>query len=86
MRPGLLERLRSSRSTPPRHVELEVDLHRAGVQGQHRRQGVQKNGDARRPSYEIQVPAFVNIGDVVKVDTRTGTYIERVKQGLTAPS
>jgi elongation factor P len=27
----------------------------------------------------ISVPAFVNEGDMVKVDTRTGTYIERVK-------
>jgi elongation factor P len=26
----------------------------------------------------IQVPLFVNQGDVVKVDTRTGNYIERV--------
>ncbi|HMO59193.1 MAG TPA: elongation factor P [Roseiflexaceae bacterium] len=27
----------------------------------------------------ISVPAFVNQGDVLKVDTRTGSYIERVK-------
>jgi elongation factor P len=27
----------------------------------------------------IQVPAFVNEGDAVRVDTRTGEYIERVK-------
>jgi elongation factor P len=27
----------------------------------------------------IQVPLFLNEGDRVKVDTRTGTYIERVK-------
>ena len=27
----------------------------------------------------IQVPLFINEGDQVKVDTRTGTYIERVK-------
>lgn len=27
----------------------------------------------------IQVPLFINEGDRVKVDTRTGTYIERVK-------
>lgn len=27
----------------------------------------------------IQVPAFVNEGDTVRVDTRTGEYIERVK-------
>ena len=26
----------------------------------------------------IQVPMFMEVGDVVKVDTRTGTYIERV--------
>lgn len=28
----------------------------------------------------VQVPLFVNIGDVVKVDTRTNEYLERVKQ------
>jgi elongation factor P len=27
----------------------------------------------------IQVPLFINEGDRVKVDTRTGAYIERVK-------
>ncbi len=26
----------------------------------------------------VKVPLFVNTGDVIKVDTRTGTYIERV--------
>lgn len=28
----------------------------------------------------IQVPLFVNQGDVIKVDTRTGSYVERVNQ------
>jgi elongation factor P len=28
---------------------------------------------------QIQVPLFVNEGDVLKVDTRTGEYVERVK-------
>ena len=27
----------------------------------------------------INVPLFINIGDKIKVDTRTGTYLERVK-------
>ncbi len=27
----------------------------------------------------VQVPAFVNEGDMVRIDTRTGEYIERVK-------
>jgi elongation factor P len=29
---------------------------------------------------EIQVPAFVDIGDMVKVNTQTGEYIERVRE------
>ena len=27
---------------------------------------------------KIQVPLFINEGDVVKIDTRTGEYMERV--------
>ena len=30
--------------------------------------------------YEIQVPLFINIGDVIKIDTRTGEYAERVSK------
>lgn len=30
--------------------------------------------------YEIQVPIFINQGDVVKIDTRTGEYVERVNK------
>ncbi len=29
---------------------------------------------------QVQVPAFINEGDVIKVDTRTGIYIERVSK------
>ncbi|MGD8240383.1 MAG: elongation factor P, partial [Armatimonadota bacterium] len=28
----------------------------------------------------VQVPLFIEIGDVVKVDTRSGEYLERVTQ------
>jgi elongation factor P len=27
----------------------------------------------------VNVPLFINEGDVLKIDTRTGSYIERVK-------
>ena len=27
--------------------------------------------------YEVRVPLFVNEGDVLRIDTRTGNYIER---------
>lgn len=29
--------------------------------------------------YEVQVPIFINQGDVIKIDTRTGKYAERVR-------
>jgi len=29
--------------------------------------------------YEIQVPIFINQGDLIKIDTRTGKYSERVR-------
>lgn len=29
--------------------------------------------------FEVNVPLFCNIGDVIKIDTRTGEYLERVK-------
>ena len=29
----------------------------------------------------LQVPLFINVGDAVKVDTRTGQYLERAKTG-----
>lgn len=28
--------------------------------------------------YEVQVPIFINVGDIVRVDTRTGKYADRV--------
>ncbi|MBN2602284.1 MAG: elongation factor P, partial [Candidatus Marinimicrobia bacterium] len=28
----------------------------------------------------ITVPLFLNIGDKVRIDTRTGTYVERIKE------
>jgi len=28
--------------------------------------------------YQVQVPLFVNVGDVIRIDTRTGAYVTRV--------
>jgi len=30
--------------------------------------------------YEVQVPLFINEGDVIKIDTRTGEYVDRVSK------
>ena len=29
---------------------------------------------------EVRVPLFVDMGEVIKIDTRTGIYVERVKK------
>ena len=29
--------------------------------------------------YQLKVPFFINVGDKIKIDTRTGEYLERVK-------
>lgn len=31
--------------------------------------------------YQINVPIFINQGDLVRIDTRTGEYVDRVKKG-----
>lgn len=31
--------------------------------------------------FEVQVPLFINQSDVVKIDTRTGEYVDRVRTG-----
>jgi elongation factor P len=30
--------------------------------------------------YELQVPPFIEEGERIKIDTRTGEYVERVKE------
>ena len=30
---------------------------------------------------EVMIPIFVSKGDVVKIDTRTGGYVDRVRKG-----
>ena len=60
----------------PAAVELEIAQTEPGVQGD-RVSGARKPATLQTGKV-IQVPLFVNIGDRVKVDTRTGDYITRV--------
>ncbi len=57
-------------------VELAVTQSDPGVQGD-RSSGATKPATLESGA-TIQVPLFISEGDVVKVDTRTGGYIERV--------
>jgi elongation factor P len=31
--------------------------------------------------YDVMVPLFINVGDTIRIDTRTGEYAERVSKG-----
>ncbi len=61
---------------PPMFVELEVTYTEPGFSGN-------TTTTSGKPAklengLEISVPLFVEIGDILKIDTRTGEYMERV--------
>jgi len=60
----------------PASVELEIAFTEPGLQGD-RVSGARKPATLQTGKV-IQVPLFVNIGDRVKVDTRSGEYVTRV--------
>lgn len=61
---------------PPNFVELQVVQTDPGFKGD------TATGGSKPATLEtgavIQVPLFVNTGDVIRIDTRTGEYMERV--------
>lgn len=60
----------------PASVVLEISHTEPGLQGDRSNAGTKPA--TLETGYEIQVPLFLNIGDRVKVDTRSGQYISRV--------
>src|SRR3954452_3068930 len=60
----------------PAAVELEVTQTEPGVTGD-QVSGARKSATLET-GHTVQVPLFVNIGDRVKVDTRSGEYLTRV--------
>jgi elongation factor P len=64
--------------TPPTFVQQEVTFTEPGFKGD-------TSSSITKPArtqtgLEIQVPPFIEIGELVKIDTRTGSYVERVKK------
>ena len=60
---------------PPTFVELQVTATEPGVRGD-TATNVTKPATLETGA-EIRVPIFINEGDVIRVDTRTGEYMER---------
>ena len=61
----------------PAHVALEVKHTEPGVKG-NTATGATKPATLET-NYTLNVPLFVDEGDILKIDTRSGEYIERVK-------
>lgn len=61
---------------PPMFVELEVTYTEPGFKGD-TSTGASKPADTET-GYRVNVPLFVEIGDKIRIDTRTGEYMERV--------
>ncbi|MFW6342974.1 MAG: elongation factor P, partial [Halothiobacillaceae bacterium] len=62
---------------PPNHVELTVTETDPGIRGDTATGGT-------KPAYletgaVVKVPLFIEVGEVLRVDTRTGEYLGRVK-------
>lgn len=62
----------------PNHVELEVTETDPGIKGD-TAQGGTKPATLSTGAV-VKVPLFVNIGDVLRVDTRTGEYLGRANK------
>ena len=61
----------------PAHLALEVKHTEPGVKG-NTATGATKPATLET-NYTLNVPLFVDEGDILKIDTRSGEYIERVK-------
>jgi elongation factor P len=63
--------------TPPNFVELKITECEPGVRGD-TAQGATKPATTETGA-TIKVPLFVEEGEILKIDTRTGEYVSRVK-------
>ncbi len=61
----------------PNFVELKIAETQPGVRGDTATGG--SKPAVLETGATVQVPLFLNEGDIIKIDTRTGIYIERVK-------
>lgn len=62
---------------PPMFVELEVTYTEPGVKGDTATNTLKPA--TVETGAQVNIPLFINIGEKIKIDTRTGGYVERVK-------
>ena len=64
-------------AAPPTFVELEITYSEPAVKGDTSTNAL-KSATVETGA-EVMVPMFVNQGERIKIDTRTRSYVERVK-------
>ncbi|OOZ40645.1 elongation factor P [Solemya pervernicosa gill symbiont] len=64
--------------TPPNHVVLNVTETDPGVRGDTAQGGTKPA--TMETGAVVMVPLFIEIGDILKVDTRSGEYVGRAKE------
>ena len=64
--------------TPPIHMYMKVLETPPGIKGDTAQGGATKPATLES-GLIIQVPLFININDIIKIDTRNNEYIERIK-------
>jgi len=62
----------------PQYIELQVTYTEPGVKGDTATNTLKPA--TVETGAEVRVPLFINEGDIVKIDTSNGAYMERVKQ------
>lgn len=62
----------------PPHVVLEVTYTEPGIKGDTATNTLKPA--TVETGAEVRVPLFINIGEKVKIDTRDGSYVERVRE------
>jgi len=60
----------------PNFIELQITHTEPGIKGDTAKSG--SKPATTETGAVIQVPLFIDVGDKVKIDTRTGAYVERV--------
>jgi len=55
-------------------IETEVSTKTATITPQNK-------ASVLETGYKVGTPSFIKVGDIIKIDTRTGNYLERVSTG-----
>jgi len=75
---GIFSNKKMQKMLLPMFIEAEIVQTEPGFKGDSSRAGTKPA--TIDTGTMIQVPLFIEVGDFIKIDTRTGSYVERIKK------